>query len=107
MSRERRQDEHEPRLLHARSEHGYTHTAAQALPGEPEAVSETYQAHLTRQAAHRGAERDLEALRAAAFALAEALNVLAALPLDARMTSHVRAMRRQLQQLDRRIRPVD
>ena len=45
---------HEPRLLAARSEHGYTSNPAKALPGEPEAIPTTDLAHYTRQ----GRERD-------------------------------------------------
>jgi hypothetical protein len=36
-----------PRLLHARSEFGYTDRSHCALPGEPEAVPADYQAELT------------------------------------------------------------
>jgi hypothetical protein len=38
------------RLLHARSQYGYTHVAALALPGEPEAVPEEVQLEFTRRA---------------------------------------------------------
>jgi hypothetical protein len=43
------------RLLHAKSQYGYTRSTAEALPDEPEAVSAPYQAELTRQA-HVAAE---------------------------------------------------
>lgn len=46
-----------PRLLHARSEHGYTSRQAEALPGEPEAVSAETQRRLTRQAGDRASQR--------------------------------------------------
>jgi hypothetical protein len=46
------------RLLHRRSELGYTHLRPLALPDEPEAVSEAEQRELTRQARRR-AERQL------------------------------------------------
>lgn len=39
-----------PRLLHRRSEHGYTATPDQALPDEPEAVSEAEQAIISAEA---------------------------------------------------------
>jgi hypothetical protein len=39
-----------PRLLHRRSEHGYTHVVHEALPGEPEAVSAAEQAAMSRRA---------------------------------------------------------
>lgn len=42
--------DHRPRLLHRNSSHGYTHVAAQAVPGEPEAVPAHYQATLSSDA---------------------------------------------------------
>jgi len=48
---------HEPRLLAQRSEHGYTHDPARALPNEPEAIPTTDLAHYTRQARQRDTAR--------------------------------------------------
>ena len=48
---------HEPRLLAARSEHGYTTDPARALPGEPEAIPTADLAHYTRQARERDQAR--------------------------------------------------
>lgn len=46
-----------PRLLHARSEFGYTDRLVQALRDEPEAVPADFQLELTRQAARRALNR--------------------------------------------------
>jgi hypothetical protein len=47
-----------PRLLHRRSELGYTDRPAVALPNEPEAVSPEVQRGLTAQAALRARRAD-------------------------------------------------
>lgn len=54
---------HEPRLLAARSEHGYTTDPARALPGEPEAIPAADLAHYTRQARDRDHARNIEHLQ--------------------------------------------
>lgn len=88
-----------PRLLHARSQHGYTSAVAEALPLEPEAVPSDYQRELTARSHRTAKQRDRDAVRAASDRIADELDTLGALVSDRRVASHVRAMRRQLSQL--------
>ena len=89
-----------PRLLHQRSHYGYTDRPSQALRQEPEAVSADEQRKLTRRAKDNGKAREQERARGACDAIDAALTQL-----DATHTvdSNVRAMRRQLAQLRRRL----
>ena len=89
----------DPRLLHAKSEYGYTSQPTEALNGEPEAVPADYQQRLSRDAKSSDRERQLEALRAAIGEIEPALEALARLKLDRDLRSTTRAMERQLRQL--------
>ena len=94
---------HLPRLLHSRSQFGYTPRSYEALAHEPEAVSADEQRSLTRRAQSTERERAADRVRAACEQITQALNVLdGAHGVD----SQVRAMRRQLAQLQRRARSV-
>jgi hypothetical protein len=90
----------EPRLLHMRSQYGYTQRPSEAMIGEPEAVSADTQRRLTRDAARAQDERDRELFREAA----EHVDVLLArLEERAGMRSQIRAVRRQLEELGRKL----
>lgn len=90
------------RLLHARSEHGYTHEPALALRDEPEAVPEETQRELTAEA-HRRAElrrrRDWERLGPRLWAIVVELEHA----LGREFGGEVRALARGAERLDRRI----
>lgn len=89
----------EPRLLHERSEYGYTSQPIEAMGDEPEAVPADYQQRLSRDAKTSDRERQLEALRAAIDEIEPALDAVARLKLDRDLRSTTRAMERQLRQL--------
>lgn len=91
---------HLPRLLHMRSQFGYTPRSAEALPHEPEAVSADEQRRMTRRAQAAEREREQEQVQNACEAIASALQALDGV---SGVDSQVRAMRRQLAQLQRRL----
>lgn len=93
-----------PRLLAQRSEQGYTSSAIESLPGEPEAVSEQEQASITRAARQAERERLLGEWRQASATINGALDrLLAAASLDPGARSGVRAIRRSTDALGRRL----
>jgi hypothetical protein len=90
------------RLLHARSEYGYTPSVALALVDEPEAVPEDAQRELTRQAAARAASRRrAEWQRQSATLWAVVAELERALLPD--LTHEVRALARDVARLDRKL----
>jgi len=96
-----------PRLLAAKSEHGYTDDPGKALPEEPEAISAAEQRSLTRDADRRAQARrlaDWEACRATISRELKTMSTLYAL-LDAPdVSGDLRAMRRYLERADKRVR---
>jgi hypothetical protein len=62
------------RLLHTRSEHGYTSSALQAMPFEPEAVSADYQRELTQRAHNADRQRARNAWRDAELSIHRAVD---------------------------------
>jgi hypothetical protein len=93
----------EPRLLARRSELGYTPRTAQALNGEPEAVSAGEQGELTRQAAHRADERERALWRNRRDVIAGQLEH-AHRELDRSIASDLRVIERQLERITRKLR---
>lgn len=91
-----------PRLLHARSEHGYTDNPNRALPEEPEAVSPAYQRYLTRQASRNEASRRRETWNESRSIIGRELAVLTA-ALGVEVASDLRAIERGLDRIDRRL----
>jgi hypothetical protein len=93
-----------PRLLASRSEQGYTSSAIEALPAEPEAVSEEEQASITR-AVRQGEQERLrrEWRRTRATINGELDRLSAAVSLDPGARSGVRAVRRSTDALGRRL----
>jgi hypothetical protein len=93
----------ELRLLHARSEHGYTTNLRDAMQDEPEAVSEAEQRYLTRQAARRAEARerahwdDIYARLIACLAEADELR----LPVD--IAGEVQGLRHRVRKLARHV----
>lgn len=91
----------EPRLLHSRSELGYTSQPMEALEDEPEAVPVEYQRRLSDDALAASRDRQLDAVRELLDVLSPALDAIAALRLDRDLRSTLRAMQRQRDQLKR------
>jgi len=91
---------HLPRLLHARSQFGYTPRTTEALNGEPEAVSAEEQRRLTRQAQQSQQQQEAERARVAVEQITDGLQALSGI---GSLDSQVRAMRRQLAQVQRRL----
>jgi hypothetical protein len=92
----------EPRLLHRRSEHGYTDRPAQALTAEPEAVSAAEQRRLTTEARRRATEREREAWHRFRTIVVPELVALGGV-LDRGLASDLRALARQLERIDRKL----
>jgi hypothetical protein len=92
-----------PRLLHVRSEYGYTDRAAAALPSEPEAVSADYQRHLTAAAPRRAAARDRDVWMPARDLLRAELALLRRHHFARDVASDLRVLERQVEKLDRRL----
>lgn len=84
-----------PRLLHQRSQFGYTDRYVEAMSDEPEAVPADYQRELTRRAQRSEEERQRDEFADALKRISTALDDLA--PFVDR--SQVRAMRRQFKRL--------
>ena len=90
-----------PRLLHVRSELGYTDRVDLALVDEPEAVSPDYQSYLTREAARVRHDRDLEVWRSSRLIVADELDRLDATRFERDVSSDLRVLRRTLERIDR------
>jgi hypothetical protein len=88
-----------PRLLHRRSEHGYTDRAAEAMSDEPEAVDQATQRLLTAQAGRRAHLRDREQWRQARTDFVRGLTALRGLQ---GTVDDCRVISRQLDRLERR-----
>lgn len=93
----------ELRLLHVRSEHGYTANLNDAMEHEPEAVSEAEQRYQTRQARRRATDRELHRFRELRRQLEQGFAELRGLRVDCDLDSDVRVMQRQLDKIGRRI----
>jgi hypothetical protein len=90
-----------PRLLHRRSELGYTDESRNALPGEPEAVPADYQRELTAAASRRAAARDLEVWTSCRDRMRAELVLLRQHRFARDVTSELRVIERQLDRVDR------
>jgi hypothetical protein len=93
----------ELRLLHARSEHGYTTNLRDAMQDEPEAVSEAEQRYLTRQAQRRAAARELEHWNDLHARLDACLGELSTIDLAVDITGDVRGLQHRVDKLARRV----
>ena len=96
-------DGDEPRLLAARSEHGYTHVAALALTDEPEAVSEAEQVELTRQARLHAERQLVELWKRVHPLLAALVGELQVGDFGRAYTGELRSLGREVARLDRRV----
>jgi hypothetical protein len=102
--RGRRSTSDAPRLLHRSSEYGYTDRLDRALPREPEAVPESYQARLSALAGRRRDERLKAEWRKAARTINGAIDGFRATGLaDPQIISGVRAVSRSVAAVDRRV----
>jgi hypothetical protein len=92
-----------PRLLHRRSQHGYTDRLDLALSHEPEAISADDQAFLTARA-HRAERqvqlREWEERRAA---IAREIDWLHSQRFERDVSKTLRVLRRQLDRVDKQI----
>ena len=93
----------EPRLLHRRSELGYTNRSVEAANGEPEAVSEDEQARITASAHRREAGDRHEQWLRIRRELEEHLDELRS-TFGSLVANELRALRRELDRLDVRLR---
>lgn len=84
----------EPRLLHRRSEYGYTRSSAEALPGEPEAVDAKTQRHISLAARRTQEQRQREAWASAHRQISGALQTFQASGPDRRVLDAARAVER-------------
>lgn len=89
----------QPRLLHRNSTHAYTTTTVLALNDEPEAVSETDQWLITREAA----DRELRAWATSRQRILAELEHLHAHVHSPHIDRGVRALKREIAALDRRL----
>jgi hypothetical protein len=90
------------RLLHVRSEMGYTDRPSRALPQEPEAVSSSEQRRLTCEAKTRATQREREAwYRFSAIVAPELLELN--LALDRGLASDLRALARMMERIGRKL----
>jgi hypothetical protein len=93
----------ELRLLHALSERGYTSNLRDAMPSEPEAISEAEQRSLTRQAARRAEARECERWEAIYARLIGCLGELDELRLPVDIAGDVQGLRHRVHKLARRV----
>jgi hypothetical protein len=93
--------EDRPRLLHARSELGYTDQLHSALPGEPEAVSVECQRRLSVRAVQRRCLYDRETWLESRTRIVVELELLGAHRFDREVASYLRVMRRTVERVDR------
>jgi hypothetical protein len=92
------------RLLHARSELGYTSSAMKAMVGEPEAADQGTQERITANA-HRGdREERIREWRAAHTAITEAVTAFkASCRVDRGLANGLRVIERQCARLDQHV----
>lgn len=92
-----------PRLLHRRSELGYTDRTVRSLSGEPEAVPANYQRQLTAAAPKRAAARDHEVWIASRDRIVGELDRLRGHRFARDVTSELRVIERQLARIGERL----
>jgi len=92
----------QPRLLHQRSQYGYTQRPSEAMQHEPEAVSVDEQRRITKDAQRAATERNMQLVELASGRIGGELEALAQLALPPALASHVRAMRRQVETMRRK-----
>jgi hypothetical protein len=90
------------RLLHVRSELGYTDRPAQALPEEPEAVSREWQLQITAQAARRAQDARRETWLTSRMRIRVELEQLEHV-FGREVGSDLRVIRRQLDRIGQRL----
>jgi hypothetical protein len=92
-----------PRLLHRHSQFGYTRSVHEGLFAEPEAVSAEEQRRLSEQAQRRAQARRRDDWAQVRGQLLQLLSQLAARPLGRELVNELRAMRRTIDRIDRRV----
>jgi hypothetical protein len=90
------------RLLHVRSELGYTDRPSRALPLEPEAVSSAEQRRLTDDSKRRATQREQDAYRRFIGVVVPELRELA-VALDRSFSSDIRLLSRQVERIGRKL----
>lgn len=92
-----------PRLLHRRSQHGYTDRLDLALPHEPEAISAADQAFLTARAQRAQHQVQLQEWEARRAAIAREIDWLYSQRFARDVSKTLRTLRRQLDRVDKQI----
>jgi hypothetical protein len=96
-------DGDEVRLLATRSEHGYTDDPTKALSNEPEAVPADEQARQTAAAHRRDRQRRVDAYESMRAVVLPALDEFVGVVRDPPAERAVRAVRRTLDAVERRL----
>ena len=91
------------RLLHRRSEHGYTDHPGRALPQEPEAVSREVQRSITAQAQDQAHQLRVAQWVEHRMEIQRRIDWVYSQRLRRDVRSQLRALERQLDRLDKRI----
>jgi hypothetical protein len=91
------------RLLHARSQYGYTDRPDLALRSEPEAISQEAQDALAARSQRAARDAQLEEWRERRGAVARELQWLYSQRLRRDVRTQLRAVQRQLDRLDRKL----
>lgn len=92
------------RLLHARSEYGYTTSTVEAMPHEPEAVTAGAQHDITTAAHRRATDHRRQAWAEGRDTIQRGLDQLNHGPLGREYASDLRVIGRVLERLDRTLR---
>lgn len=93
-------EDHRPRLLHRNSAHGYTHSPAEALNEEPEAVPPHFQDRISREAqASNAITKERQRIRETTLRLESELHKRTGRARRARLR-HLRAAGRRLDALE-------
>ena len=92
-----------PRLLAARSEHGYVERVDLALQDEPEAVAASYQREITARARRGETTRALTTWRETSGRWFADLDALVALRFEVDVADELRSLVRAVERLDRKL----
>jgi hypothetical protein len=100
----RRVEEQPPRFLHRHAARNYTESPYLAVPGEPECVTETEQAELTRRAHERWRREQQRAWGRAHASIRRALSAFEhSGPVDPRVLDGAKAVERAARRVDRQV----
>ena len=92
------------RLLHKHSSHGYTSNPAQALPGAGEAITAAEQDELTARSHRTARQQQLNEWQRRKAAMQREIDWLTSQRFRRDVRSEVRALQRQVDSVDKRLR---